>query len=200
MSGLDLDPMLTHKPRFLYWNQYFPKFYVKKIVDIVKEQRFYDAKLAEPEQIDQIRKSQTNQFFGPSWENIDLRLILLETLKIISWANSFYNFDIDNENEKSHEVQLTKYTDDGSFYSWHTDKDFLFKEGQESLQRKLSSTIILQEAEEGGIFDTEYGTDGFDQKAGSIFVFPSFYSHQVTPVTKGERLSIVSWTCGPEWK
>ena len=96
-------------------------------------------------------------------------------------------------------MQYTRYGE-GQFYGWHNDADFLFREGPPYSQRKLSCSIILKEAEEGGIFETQHGTGDFDQKAGSIFVFPSFYSHQVTPIIKGERISIVTWTCGPEWR
>ena len=32
---------------------------------------------------------------------------------------------------------------------------------------------------------------------GSIVVFPSFSWHQVTPVTKGTRYSLVAWFVGP---
>ena len=35
---------------------------------------------------------------------------------------------------------------------------------------------------------------------GTVLVFPSFLPHAVTPVTKGERKSLVVWADGPEWK
>ena len=38
------------------------------------------------------------------------------------------------------------------------------------------------------------------QKAGTVIVFPSFYVHEVTPVTQGERYSLVSWVEGPKWR
>jgi len=31
---------------------------------------------------------------------------------------------------------------------------------------------------------------------GSIIVFPSFYQHKITPITKGVRNSLVMWTLG----
>ena len=34
-------------------------------------------------------------------------------------------------------------------------------------------------------------------KKGSIIVFPSFFTHRVTPVTKGTRMSLVAWVSGP---
>ena len=35
---------------------------------------------------------------------------------------------------------------------------------------------------------------------GSAIIFPSYIYHQVTPVTKGERLSIVIWFNGEKWR
>ena len=35
---------------------------------------------------------------------------------------------------------------------------------------------------------------------GTIIVFPSFLEHQVTPVTKGTRYSLVQWYSGPDWR
>ena len=200
VNGYDQDPMHIHdnKPPFLFWNQYYPNFYVKKLLKIVNNQQFEKSNTIDPNLTDTLRQSKSFQYTGPAWENADLRLIFLETLDIITWANSIYNFDI---NMKEHQVQLTKYSDCGSYYSWHSDSEFDFRNDSPSFnKRKLSCTIVLQEADEGGILETKYGTEGFNQRAGSILVFPSHYSHQVTPVLKGERISIVSWTSGPEWK
>jgi len=38
------------------------------------------------------------------------------------------------------------------------------------------------------------------RKKGSIIVFPSFNWHQVTPVTRGVRYSLVTWHLGQPWK
>ncbi len=69
-------------------------------------------------------------------------------------------------------------------------------------------TINLNEPGEyeGGLLNFDYGphsTDGERYKEcteikpqGSIIVFPSFLHHQVTPVTKGTRYSLVLWITG----
>ena len=38
------------------------------------------------------------------------------------------------------------------------------------------------------------------KERGTIIVFPSFYTHKVTPVTKGVRRSLVAWVEGPPWR
>ena len=34
------------------------------------------------------------------------------------------------------------------------------------------------------------------KEIGTIIVFPSFINHQVTPITKGKRESLVNWSIG----
>ena len=35
---------------------------------------------------------------------------------------------------------------------------------------------------------------------GTVLIFPSFYKHQVQPVTSGTRHSLVTWVEGPHWR
>lgn len=35
---------------------------------------------------------------------------------------------------------------------------------------------------------------------GTLLVFPSFYLHEIAPVTKGVRITMSSWFQGPNWK
>jgi len=72
--------------------------------------------------------------------------------------------------------------------------------------RKISATINLNlpGEYEGGNLKFDFGdhtTDRYHEVTeirpqGSIIVFPSFLKHQVTPVTKGTRYSLVAWTVG----
>jgi len=189
---------LVDKPDFVFWNDYFPQNYIDKLLDIIEQQETEEALTNDSRSAsNEIRKSKIKFVIHPSFNDSNLRLICLETLFLIQKANIVYNFDIDFSD---HIVQLTKYSEQGSYYDWHKDSNILFRQHPESLQRKLSCTILLKEAKEGGIFETELGTSGYNHKAGSVIVFPSFLKHMVTPVIRGERISIVSWTCGPEWK
>jgi PKHD-type hydroxylase len=72
--------------------------------------------------------------------------------------------------------------------------------------RKISVTINLSEENtyEGGLLKFDFGPHSsirFKEcteikKQGSMIVFPSFQYHQVTPVTKGTRYSLVVWVLG----
>lgn len=77
--------------------------------------------------------------------------------------------------------------------------------------RKLSATINLNEPGEyeGGNLKFDFGPHSKTERyheceeirpQGSIIVFPSFIYHQVTPVTKGTRYSLVFWLLGRPFK
>tara|TARA_B100002019_G_scaffold66738_1_gene57307 strand:+ start:722 stop:1393 length:672 start_codon:yes stop_codon:yes gene_type:complete len=106
----------------------------------------------------------------------------------------------------------------GDFYTWHTDSGpFLYPNG---CHRKLSMTVQLSDQDdyEGGHFQWLEPHQQFDKmftnvsnidmtdavktlsfsakSIGSVVVFPSFLYHQVTPVLRGTRKSLVCWFSG----
>ena len=102
------------------------------------------------------------------------------------------------------DIQYTKYTaEKNGKYDWHCDT---FWANPTAYDRKLSIVIQLSDPAdyEGGDFeiDSQYPQLPADQiKAkGTVMVFPSFLNHRVTPVTKGERRSLVSWIQGPKFR
>ena len=54
------------------------------------------------------------------------------------------------------------------------------------------------------LFQDYLGTDGEDmlypKTKGTVIFFPSFLRHAVTPVTKGERKSLVLWVHGKPFR
>ena len=101
-------------------------------------------------------------------------------------------------------LQYTVY--DGSnhgYYNWHADT---FWTDPKPFDRKLSIIIQITDGKEyeGGNLELEDGLPMFDtnrfREKGSVIVFPSFYQHRVTPVTKGQRRSLVGWVDGPAWR
>ena len=110
--------------------------------------------------------------------------------------NYHYNFKLDYFSA----LQYSEYGIEGH-YGWHTDTVFSGEDESKTRQRKLSFTLQLNDPSEyeGGDFETFY--NGAHQKVelqiNMAVFFPSYLPHQVTPVTKGVRKSLVGWVYGP---
>lgn len=100
-------------------------------------------------------------------------------------------------------AQLSYYSHEKkSHYDWHTD---LTMENSSDIPRKLSMSLLLNDPSEfeGGELQLKTDSDvpkSLELKKGRAWFFPSFLLHRVTPVTKGERKSLVLWIHGPYFK
>ena len=148
------------------------------------------------------RKSEV--FLWDIWklDLIDLQKVIIYKLKeIFIEENKKYKFDLDYS---SINVQYTKYQK-GDFYTWHTDDDFNATHKKHQNVRKLSITVALNMGSyEGGnlqmVLNHQKEPRTMRLEFGDVLVFPSFTQHQITPITKGIRLSLVSWVSGPPWR
>jgi PKHD-type hydroxylase len=98
-------------------------------------------------------------------------------------------------------LQYAKYKE-GQFYDWHCDAG-----PNLGYHRKLSVVVGLTDSSEyeGGDFVINY--NGNPDKCetirllpGQILIFPSWVPHKVTPVTSGERVTLVTWVNGPKFR
>ena len=145
-------------------------------------------------QVDFIRKSSIVGFGSntPGWG--DLYKILTP---LVNLANrECFGFDISGISE----FQIAKYKT-SEYYKEHMD----CKLRGVPTTRKLSITVQLTDPKEYEGGDFIFGKDipklpPETKNLGSLIVFASFLYHQITPVTKGERLSLVGWYEGNQWK
>lgn len=107
----------------------------------------------------------------------------------------FFKFDLSGLNEG---FQFTNYRAPSGNYGKHIDKAL------NTPIRKLSISIQLTDPEEykGGELYLYDGNKGslMDKSQGTLIAFPSYVLHEVMPVTKGERNSLVTWVTGPCFK
>ena len=144
----------------------------------------------------------------------------------ISWINEKWIYDIINPfihtaNKKAgwnfqwdwnEASQFTIY-EKGHYYGWHTDQGGdLLKHSSKNINgktRKLSLTLQLTdktEYEGGNLQFSWIDTAKKDllnittvedaKDIGTIIIFPSYIWHQVLPITKGKRESLVNWSLG----
>ena len=95
-------------------------------------------------------------------------------------------------------LQVTKY-EEGDRYDWHQDESEWCRNKRPNEKiRKISFTLLLNEDFEGGEFVLI--NQEIPLKAGTMIFFQSDDYHQVNPVKKGVRNSLVGWIQGPAWK
>jgi Uncharacterized iron-regulated protein len=146
---------------------------------------------------EKLRKSDI-AWFGPEGEHQWLFERLKECITDIN--TNWFRFDLIGFEG----IQFTKYSSNdgqtGDFYSTHKDTKLL----PGGTIRKLSLTIQLCHADsyKGGdvvLYDSFTDSAALSRALGSISFFPSYTIHEVTPVTKGTRYSLVGWACGPSF-
>lgn len=86
----------------------------------------------------------------------------------------------------------------GDFINWHPDEPMW--DGHYR-GKKLSLVVQLSDPAdyEGGVLEIRR-RDPTPKGQGLAVLFPSFYEHRVTPVTRGARYSLVVWAHGPHWR
>jgi|TARA_B110001454_G_C12578184_1_gene374904 PKHD-type hydroxylase len=181
---------------YWYWNKEISHKNCQKLINLAKGNWSQATTLDNSLDLDNVRKSDV-VFVNDQWV-YDLIWPFME----VANENAGWKYDI----VATQNCQVTKYTKDG-FYSWHTDSlgshNDVHTDPDNKLlfgnTRKLSMSILLNDDYEGGNF--EFRGIGEEEEClegeGSIIVFPSFSWHQVTPVTRGTRYSLVAWFVGP---
>ena len=114
---------------------------------------------------------------------------------VLEVNQNVFNFDISGFVEG---LQFTNYKAPGGNYTKHIDS------GYKMNIRKISISVQLTDPKkyEGGDFLLMYDSDDkiMPKDQGTLIMFPSYTLHQVSPVTKGERNSLVTWVTGKNFR
>ena len=119
----------------------------------------------------------------------------------VSANDDFFQFNI----SRLSFVQFTEYDAkyQGEYKAHH---DVFWLNNDPVYHRKLSATVQLSDPNSyvGGnveMVDSIHTPPAEDVRMrGTIFYFPSFMTHAVTPVTSGTRYSLVAWFEGKKWQ
>lgn len=98
---------------------------------------------------------------------------------------------------KIHPPRINSYLK-GQTYGVHVDAPIMsMPHNNEVLRSDVSATLFLSEPDsyDGGelVIEGEFGSQAVKLAAGDMVVYPSSSLHQVTPVTRGERVSAILW-------
>ena len=174
---------------FAFWNDVFSKEECQKIINIAKNKGLIKGKVKGESDV---RDSKVSWLY-PS-DNMDW-VFRRVTEIVLNLNERFFNFDLFGINEG---FQFTNYQAPSGKYGKHVDR------GMNLPVRKLSISIQLTDPKEykGGelyLYNNDKGVS-MDKAQGTLIMFPSYTLHEVMPVTKGERNSLVTWVTGKQFK
>jgi PKHD-type hydroxylase len=139
------------------------------------------------------RKSKIN-FLNPA-ENTDW-LFRKMTDITLTVNQQMFGFDLNSFQEG---FQFTQYEAPTGHYDYHVDRLY------GKTIRKLTFVLQLTDPSEyeGGelqIYDGGEKEETLGKERGTIWFFPTWTLHRVTPITSGMRNSLVGWVNGPKFR
>lgn len=174
---------------FAYWEKLFSKDECKEIVRVGKNKGLFEGTTLGKSDV---RKSKITWLYAADELDWVFRRL---TDTVLNLNERFFKFDIFGFHEG---LQFTNYKSPSSKYGRHVDRAL------NTPVRKLSLSVQLTDPKKyvGGdllLYESDKPTlTTRDQ--GSLILFPSYVLHEVTPVTKGERNSLVAWVTGKPFK
>jgi PKHD-type hydroxylase len=175
---------------YAFWNNAFSKEECQTIINIAKNKGLIKGETKGNKK--DVRDSKISWLYPI--DNMDWVFSRVTDITL-NLNERFFKFDLFGLNEG---FQFTNYQAPSGKYGRHTDR------GMNMMVRKLSISIQLTNPEEyeGGelyLYNDDKGTI-MDKTQGTLIMFPSYILHEVMPVTKGERNSLVTWITGKQFK
>lgn len=182
---------------YAWWEGAFTDEEIDRIVAIGNNQILQDSKLDNGEVLTDNNRRSTNAWLYPT---DDTKWVYEKLCGLMNHVNQqYFNYDITLQEP----FQFASYDSTRQeFYGKHLDTTF--SRPSSAASRKLSMVLQLTDpdAYEGGELALYQCAEPtlVPKKKGMLVMFPSFIMHEVTPVTKGTRYSLVSWCHGPLFK
>jgi PKHD-type hydroxylase len=179
-----------------YRHELFTSDEIDQIHNIAAEYILDSAKVGAGDQMDlntEIRNS--NIAFIRSSDESNKWIFQRITSAVIDINQQFWHFDL----SRIETLQYSEYNI-GQFYKEHID---MMYQSPNRAVRKLSFSIQLTDPDEyegGDVLIKPSSNAPIHRNKGTISFFPSYISHEVTPVTKGTRHALVGWVTGPAFK
>ena len=110
---------------------------------------------------------------------------LLKDLQTHIWKDESFNSTVFPL--KATTLRFNRYSE-GECYASHADAALM---GVPPIRSDFSLTLFLTDDYDGG--DLKFAEHTIKGMRGDLVVYPSHYIHEVTPVTKGERICAIAW-------
>ena len=196
-SSSYLDPTNKHQVAedpFVFYEQIIPE----KLVDLMVEElpkyegQFVEAQIGTSSNgatFEMARDSKISWMYEDDW----VSSIFAHYFHLAN--KQYWEYDLNGLDG----IQITRY-DEGDHYAWHSD----YGTAEDNrFTRKLSATLLVTDPSEyeGGeleFIDYHNNIVIAPSVKGTMIVFDSRIPHRVRPVTKGTRISLVTWMLGPK--
>ena len=183
-----------HVQEWAYWDKLFSKVECEKIIEIGNALPVLVATVGNGDGTPNIETRNSHvSWIGP---NADTGWVFERVAAaVVSLNQQFFGFDLYGMIEG---LQFTKYEAPSGHYGQHVDNGFGV------LTRKVSVSIQLNPSAEfeGGklLIHNSPTPNDLNMAQGKLVAFPSYTLHEVTPVTKGTRYSLVCWVTGAPFR
>jgi PKHD-type hydroxylase len=176
-----------------FWNNLFTPEECRQIIDHANQYEKRMSGINVNAELDKVIRDSKTVWIYP---NEDTRWMYDRISNIvISLNDTYFKFDIFGMVEG---FQFTEYNAPTGHYGSHTDCIL------NGIIRKLSIVIQLSDPDDykGGELELNLSgkPDAMIKDQGTLIMFPSFVLHQVKPITKGTRYSLVGWITGKPFK
>lgn len=191
--AFQLDPV----ENFAFWNDFLTCDECLKVIEIGQQLPLESSAVynnyRDGLSNDVSRRKSMQSWILPSRDTRWLFTRLSEAVTVLN--NHYFKFNLFGLIEG---LQFTRYDGPDSFFIPHIDRGF------NMIIRKLSVVIQLSSPDQydGGELLLYTGKDAymFPKKLGHLACFPSYTLHEVRPVTRGTRYSLVAWVTGEPFK
>jgi PKHD-type hydroxylase len=178
---------------YAFWNNAFSKEECQTIINIAKDKGLVKGTTFNDDKTKDVRDSKISWLYPVDGMDWVFRRVTDITLNL---NERFFKFNLFGINEG---FQFTNYEAPSGKYGKHVDRAMNIP------VRKLSISIQLTNPEEyeGGelkLYDGEEDGIIMNKEQGTLVIFPSYVLHEVMPVTKGIRNSLVTWVTGKQFK
>lgn len=110
---------------------------------------------------------------------------------------NLYDFSTEKQNHMNYNIYNSKHKAE---YQYHTDGTYDHQASDIKLTAILN--LSLKKYEGGDFYINPFGQEEIVdciKTPGNLLIFPSYFLHKVTPVTKGERITLSTWIRGPKF-
>lgn len=178
---------------YAFWNNAFSKEECQTIINIAKNKGLVKGTTFNDDKTKDVRDSKISWLYPVDGMDWVFRRVTDITLNL---NERFFKFNLFGINEG---FQFTNYEAPSGKYGKHVDRAMNIP------VRKLSISVQLTNPEEyeGGelkLYDGEEDGIIMNKEQGTLVIFPSYVLHEVMPVIKGTRNSLVTWVTGKQFK